>query len=193
MFVESVFYGLDSYKTHKQSSPAQSSLGQKFGIREFRGLFRGFLPVVASGSAPSFATFFALYVPIKSALQSIEAGLWPGQDQGTAFSFGVLGASLVCAVPASLVAVPSDTIKKRVVLGLEPDVRTAVSNILQVDGWRGLFVGWRANVIKDVPFAAVKMCFFEGSLNAYVGFKLRAKLIAKPPLPKVSAAWRRVW
>jgi hypothetical protein len=59
MFVDSIFYGLDSYKTHLQS---RGGGPQQLGLTEIRGLFRGFLPVVASGSAPSFATFFALYV-----------------------------------------------------------------------------------------------------------------------------------
>eukprot|EP01049_Picozoa_sp_SAG25_P006981 SAG25_NODE_550_length_6992_cov_63.479182_2_plen_100_part_00 len=58
---------------------------------------------------------------------------------------------------ASIVSVPSDVLKKRVVLGLESSVGSAIRHIWAADGARGLFVGWRANVIKDVPFAAVKM------------------------------------
>ena len=44
--VDSVFYSLDSYKTHAQSAKGAG----KFGLAEFRGLFRGFVPVVLSGS-----------------------------------------------------------------------------------------------------------------------------------------------
>ena len=67
--VDSVFYSLDSYKTHAQTAKGAG----KFGLTEFRGLFRGFVPVVLSGSAPSFAVFFSLYEPLKLSLQSSAA------------------------------------------------------------------------------------------------------------------------
>ena len=153
---DSVFYGLDSYKTHAQSAGG----AKKFGLKEFRGLFRGFLPVVASGSAPSFAVFFSLYEPLKLSLQS------DGRDAQNAAA--VLATSSLCAVPASVVAVPSDVLKKRVVLGLETDAKSAIRNIYNAGGVGGFFVGWRANVLKDVPFAAVKMCLFEGSVALYM-------------------------
>lgn len=154
--VDSVFYSLDSYKTHAQSASGVA----KFGLKEFRGLFRGFLPVVASGSAPSFAVFFSLYEPLKLSLQS--------DGRAAQNSAAVLATSGLCAVPASIVAVPSDVLKKRVVLGLEADANSAIRNIYRAGGVGGFFVGWRANVLKDVPFAAVKMCLYEGSVALYM-------------------------
>ena len=46
---DSVFYGLDSYKTHAQSAGG----ARKFGLKEFRGLFRGFLPVWPADPHPA--------------------------------------------------------------------------------------------------------------------------------------------
>ena len=83
-------------------------------------------------------------------------------------SAAVLATSGICAVPASIVAVPSDVLKKRVVLGLETDAKSAIRNIYNAGGVGGFFVGWRANVLKDVPFAAVKMCLYEGSVALYM-------------------------
>ena len=154
--VDSVFYSLDSYKTQAQSAGGTKS----FGLKEFRGLFRGFLPVVATGTAPSFAVFFSLYEPLKLSLQR------DGRDAQN--SAAVLATSGICAVPASIVAVPSDVLNKRVVLGLETDAKSAIRNIYNAGGVGGFFVGWRANVLKDVPFAAVKMCLYEGSVALYM-------------------------
>ena len=53
--VDSVFYALDSFKTQLQSRQGAAQGQRRFGLAEFRGLFRGFLPVVASGSAESCA------------------------------------------------------------------------------------------------------------------------------------------
>ncbi len=66
--VDSVFYALDSFKTQLQSRQGAAQGQRRFGLAEFRGLFRGFLPVVASGSAPSFAVFFSLYETIREVL-----------------------------------------------------------------------------------------------------------------------------
>jgi len=162
--VDSVFYALDSFKTQLQSRQGAEQGQRRFGLAEFRGLFRGFLPVVASGSAPSFAVFFSLYEPLKAALQHTESAA--AQN-----SAAVLAASGLCAIPASVVAVPSDVLKKRLVLGLEDDGRSAIRNIFQKRGVAGFFVGWRANVLKDVPFAAVKMCLYEGSSALYIALK----------------------
>lgn len=150
--VETFFYGLDSYKTRVQSGVKVA------GVAQFRGLFRGLLPVVMTGSAPSFATFFSLYEPLKIVLAD-------GNSEASKRS--ILLASAVCAVPASLVAVPSDVLKKRLVLGLDDSAAGAVRNIMRADGAAGLFVGWRVNLVKDVPFAVIKMSSYEALAMGY--------------------------
>jgi hypothetical protein len=43
--------------------------------------------------------------------------------------------------------------------------------IMHESGARGLFLGWQANILRDVPFVAIKMSLYEGIARAY----LRAK------------------
>jgi hypothetical protein len=64
------------------------------------------------GSAPTFGSFFALYQPIKSILLQPQA-LGGHQD------VAVLLASLGAGVPSSLIGVPSDVLKKRIILQQE--------------------------------------------------------------------------
>ena len=79
----------------------------------------------------------------------------------------LLGAA-AAAVPASLVAVPADVIKKQVVTGVHASPLSCVRHIVGKQGVSGLFLGWQANVLKDVPFAAVKMSLYEGLLWGYM-------------------------
>merc|ERR1711904_299731 len=122
-------------------------MGQEIKLRR---LTRGLLSLSLTGSAPSIAAFFVLYSPLKRAVD------------GTGIYGGVLAASAIAAVPASLVAVPADVVKKHVVLGIAKSPQAAAREIVQQRGVNGLFVGWQANVAKDVPFAVVKMALFEG-------------------------------
>jgi len=85
----------------------------------------------------------------------------------------LVGCTLAAAgagVAASLTAVPADVIKKRVVLGVDHSVLAAFKNVMGESGLPGLWSGWRANLAKDVPFAAIKMSLYEGLATAYLRF-----------------------
>lgn len=158
---DAVFYVLDSYKVQRQ-------MGMKH--LDWRSLSKGLVSLSLSGSAPSIATFFVIYTPLK---RQIQASGWASQS-------GVLFASVCGAVPASLVAVPADVIKKQVVLGLADSPGTASRSIWRKAGLRGFFVGWQANMIKDVPFAAVKMSLYEGIVQLYMHLASKADLEPSP-------------
>lgn len=146
-----MFYGADSYKAQLQS-------GQSVQARR---MLRGLVSISLIGNGPSLAFFFATY-------DGLKRQPWVGDS-----SFGVLLASMICAVPASLIAVPGDTLKKRVVLGVDRTPLRALRSVLAVSPG-GLMIGWQANLIKDIPFAAVKMSLYEGML------RLWASVLNKP-------------
>ncbi len=63
----------------------------------------------------------------------------------------------------SATGIPSDVLKKRMVLtssAADPSFVAAMRAATR-RGIGGLFVGWQANLIKDVPFAAVKVALYE--------------------------------
>jgi len=91
---DSIFYGLDSYKVQKQQ------LGGQVNVRH---LFRGLLPLTMMGTVPSFGTFFFFYEPCKRALADVY-----GLSDGASVAL----ASFAAGVPASLIYVPADTVKK---------------------------------------------------------------------------------
>ena len=91
---DSIFYGLDSYKVQKQQ------LGGQVNVRH---LFRGLLPLTMMGTVPSFGMFFFFYEPCKRVLADVY---------GLSDSASVALASFAAGLPASLIYVPADTVKK---------------------------------------------------------------------------------
>lgn len=154
---DSVLYAIDSAKVRQQSDPIKGS-GNGFRI-----LFRGMVPTIALGSVPVFGTFFLLYSPLRETLHYSEyQSLLPL-------------ASALCAVPATLVGIPSDVIKKRLVLGVDPNVYAAIRHITRDRGWRGLFAGFQVNLIRDIPFAAVKVGLYEWLAAYYKAWNGQSK------------------
>ncbi|KAL3904662.1 MAG: hypothetical protein SGARI_004825, partial [Bacillariaceae sp.] len=148
---DSVLYAIDSAKVRQQSTPQKGTSGS------IRILFRGMVPTIALGSVPVFGTFFLLYAPLRETLHQS-----PSEYQSL-----LPLASAVCAVPATLVGIPSDVIKKRLVLGVDPNVYAAIRHVTSDKGWRGLFAGFQVNLVRDIPFAAVKVGLYETFASYY--------------------------
>jgi hypothetical protein len=142
---DSLLYAIDSAKVRAQHKSAAS-----LSVGNISILFRGLAPTVLLGSLPVFGSFFLFYAPLRVTLQE------RGYDQLLPL------ASAICAIPATVVGVPADVIKKRVVLGIDPSVRAAISSATAERGMRGLFAGWHVNLIRDLPFAGVKVGLYEG-------------------------------
>lgn len=144
-----IFYSLDSYKTQLQAKSASVDL---------RKLFRGFLPLTLGGTVPSFGIFFGVYYPTKASL--LEYDIQP--------PLAVLISSITAGVPASFAAVPADVLKKQIILGRSSSLQDAAMKVMRKhNGIRGLFIGWEANQLKDVPFAALKLSAFEAMVHQY--------------------------
>jgi len=155
------FYSLDSYKIIKQA---------KENVKISK-LFKGAISLSILGSGPSFGIFFLMYAPIRDAI-NIQLG---GNNDGLA----VTTSSIISTVPSSIIYVPADVIKKRVILGEFPTVYTAFIRILRREGSRGLFLGWRANLLRDIPFGIVKMGLYESLSNIYISLFAHKRLLSQ--------------
>mmetsp|Transcript_14831 Transcript_14831/g.20787 ORF Transcript_14831/g.20787 Transcript_14831/m.20787 type:complete len:329 (-) Transcript_14831:162-1148(-) len=149
---DAVLYPLDAHKTHKQYFPSGSP-----GIR-WNLLYRGFLPVLVTGAGPCYGTFFAVNESVKYLLT---------EKLGLSQSFSVFPSSVAAAFPAAMVYVPADTIKKRAVTGMDTSGLSAIRTIAKTQGISGFYVGWRANMARDIPFTTIKMCFFQQACLLY--------------------------
>ena len=154
LVADSVLYAVDSAKVRAQSKPV-GGIGGSGGLRI---LFRGIVPSILLGSVPVFGSFFFLYAPVREILNHSSSG---------EYQYLLPIGSAVCAVPATIIGVPSDVIKKRLVLGIDANLSAAVKRVTADIGWRGLFAGWHVNLIRDLPFAAVKIGLYEIFVSYY--------------------------
>jgi len=144
VLADAILYGIDSAKVRAQHKSASSLTPRNISI-----LFKGLVPTVMLGSLPVFGTFFLLYAPIKVVLQENGYGqLLPV-------------ASVICAIPATVIGVPADVLKKRLVLGIDPSIQVALARVTEKQGIKGLFAGWHVNLIRDLPFSAIKIGLYE--------------------------------
>jgi len=150
IWTDLLFYGLDSYKVVQQAGKQP----------KLTNIFRGALPISVFGSGPSYGCFFLLYSPLREALTSLFGEYSSGVS--------VLISSVVCSVPSSICFVPADVIKKRLLLGEFSSVSEATSKILYTEGVAGLFLGWKVNLLRDVPFGVIKMGLYESIASLYV-------------------------
>mmetsp|Transcript_79067 Transcript_79067/g.155115 ORF Transcript_79067/g.155115 Transcript_79067/m.155115 type:complete len:343 (-) Transcript_79067:11-1039(-) len=163
ILTEIVFYGLDSYKVVKQ-------MGEKV---KFSRLFKGALPIAVLGAGPSYSSFFLFYNPIRNILSE---KLGPGSE-----SVSVLLSSIIAGVPSSVIYVPADVVKKQLLVNSSASASSStatgtstlgvVKQVYRTSGFTGLFLGWQANILRDVPFMVIKMSLYEGIARAYLKYK----------------------
>lgn len=145
--VDLVLYPLDTIKTR-----LQATAGAKLSVKTFQGLFNGVAPAIAA-SAPCAAVFFGAYDSLKRVLTE----KLPKDRASVAHAGAAAGADLV----QSVVRVPFEVVKQRVQAGVDASGRAALSSVLQSQGPRGLYRGWGALAMRDLPFDIIQFPLYE--------------------------------
>ncbi|BFZ55392.1 hypothetical protein PYCC9005_002433 [Savitreella phatthalungensis] len=165
-----LMHSLDTVKTRQQGAPGVSKyfhMGSAYRtiLREegvLRGLYGGVTPAML-GSLPGTAIFFATYECSKRNL--IALGL---PETLTHLTSGLLGDLL-----ASVIYVPSEVLKTRLQLQGKYDnahfqsgynyrgTIDAVRTIYRREGASALFHGYKATIVRDLPYSALTFAFYE--------------------------------
>ncbi|CAM9964937.1 unnamed protein product [Choristocarpus tenellus] len=145
--VDLVLFPLDTVKTR-----LQATAGAKLSLKTFEGLFNGVAPAIAA-SAPCAAVFFGAYDTFKTVLTK----KLPEKYAALAHSGAAAGADLT----QSIVRVPFEVVKQRVQAGVDTTGRAALSSILKTQGPRGLYTGWGALALRDLPFDIIEFPLYE--------------------------------
>ena len=169
LVIETLCYGHDSAKIFRQSGrtfpPLRYNSPLSFASTA-APYYRGFWPVLFTGTGPAFALFFSSYSLCKDYLGNWvdhrnRVNGW-GLSESTVDSIVSSSAAMAAAPLSSILAVPSDVIKKRMILQQPPTpFFTSMSQLLRSHGWKGLFQGYQANLTKDLPVAVLKMATYE--------------------------------
>jgi solute carrier family 25 S-adenosylmethionine transporter 26 len=64
------------------------------------------------------------------------------------------------------------------VLGIDPNINTALRNVMKNGGFRGLFLGWQTNLMKDIPFAGLKISLYENIKSQYLLYSKKDEVTA---------------
>jgi len=152
--VDIVLYPIDTVKTRLQTNTFKG-----FSTPEVSSLYSGLIGSL-SGHVPSSAVFFAVYQTTK------VLGLEPVLGGGSAFA--QLLASAGGNLAASTIRVPTEVVKTRMQSGAETAVPACVQTILSTDGPAGLFRGYPAFLLRDLPFDAIEFVAYEQLRILYV-------------------------
>jgi solute carrier family 25 (mitochondrial S-adenosylmethionine transporter), member 26 len=141
--VDIALFPLDTLKTRLQSAQGF------FWSGGFRGVYKG-LSATAIGSAPGAALFFSTYEHLK-------------EINSANFSTPVVHmiAAAVGECTACIVRVPTEVIKQRLQTGMYKSMPEAVGSILKLDGVSGLYRGFGATILREVPFSLVQFPLYE--------------------------------
>ncbi|EGF80399.1 hypothetical protein BATDEDRAFT_11642, partial [Batrachochytrium dendrobatidis JAM81] len=175
---DAVMHSTDTVKTRLQGqltarSEKYQGMAQAYRtiLKEegVRGLYGGFTAAVI-GSLLSHGVYFAAYEAIKREL--ISSGLNP---EASYFIAGGLG-----DVAASVFYVPSEVLKTRLQLQGHYNNPHSLSahnyrstfhastTILEKRGIAGMYHGWGATLIRDVPFTAIQFTLYETLKSFFV-------------------------
>jgi len=128
-----------------------------------QGFYSGVVASVAA-QAPAGAIKFSVY---ESLTQWVH-GRFPKESHGVLeLACGAL-AFLAC----SGVLVPGEVMKQRMQAGVYNSIREGMTEVLQTEGVRGLYTGYRATLTRDIPYT---MCEF----GFYAQFKRMARSVLK--------------
>ena len=165
-----LMHSLDTVKTRQQGAPtalkyattpkAYATIFLEEGL--FRGLYSGVTPAFC-GSLPGTVIFFGTYEYSKRHLI----------DAGCPESLAYLSGGLIGDLFASFIYVPSEVLKTRLQLQgryNNPHFKSgynyrgtldAGTTIARTEGAAALFHGYKATIMRDLPFSALQFAFYE--------------------------------
>ncbi|KAJ9529832.1 hypothetical protein QJQ45_022243 [Haematococcus lacustris] len=153
--VEAALYPLDTIKTRLQAMIGGGGLKALLDAGGGRALYAGTRWVWGNlvGVAPASAIFISVYEPVKAA---VEAAVHKDQ-----MFLGAVLAGMAAGTASSLVRVPTEVIKQRLQTKEFAGAATAVRSIVAREGLRGLYAGYGAFLLRDLPFDAIEFVAYE--------------------------------
>lgn len=171
-----LMHSLDTVKTRQQGDPhwpprytslsdAYMKILRQEGVR--RGLYGGFSAAML-GSFPGTVLFFGAYEFSKRTM--LDYGINP--------SVAYLASGFSADLVASVLYVPSEVLKTRLQLQGRFNnpafysgynyrgTLDAARTIVRVEGATKLYSGYKATIVRDMPFSAIQFAVYEQSRNA---------------------------
>ena len=134
---------------HTMPTAAQAIIAD----RGVLGLYSG-LNANLAGQVPSGAVKFAMYETLKQFLVQPHV---PAQYR----SLAEVASAAVAFLSCSVLLVPGEVVKSRLQAGVYRTFHEGLLRILREEGVRGLYTGYLATVIRDVPYTMLEFGLYE--------------------------------
>ena len=110
---------------------------------------------------PSFV-FYAFFLPfVHSCAHSTRSSTTFSSTSSIGSSYVGLVASLIASLPSNMIRIPAEVTKQRVQTGFNSNFFQAGTNILNIEGWKGLYRGGKSQLMRELPFNAVQFVIFN--------------------------------
>ena len=132
---------------------------------------------MATGCVPAHALYFSSYEYTKSILSTTTTSPTTGMTQT---QLGTIGASVAGAISSlchDLVMTPMDTIKQRMQLGHYDNMSHAFRQILQLEGWGGLYRSFNITVMTNLPYGMIMVSTNEFLRGVLLDAKRRQRSV----------------
>ena len=156
--VEAALYPIDTIKTRLQAMIGGGGIRALIEAGGGRGLYAGVWGNLA-GVAPASAVFISVYEPVKKYVMS--------QLPENRSYVGPMIAGAAAGLASSLIRVPTEVIKSRMQTKEFKGPIAAVKTIVSREGARGLYAGYGAFLLRDLPFDAIEFVAYEQLKKAY--------------------------
>jgi solute carrier family 25 S-adenosylmethionine transporter 26 len=152
-----LLYPIDSAKTLRQANPEQFS-SVWAALWSSRQWYRGVVPA-AIGAIPASALYFGVYEAMKSLLLQVQVQRQPAHQPPTVASRLLLHASAAASgnILSSMIFVPKEFIKQQLQYGSS----TSIQHCVAQHGLRGLYRGYQATLLRNIPSAALRFVLYE--------------------------------
>ncbi|CAG9327153.1 unnamed protein product [Blepharisma stoltei] len=139
--VETIIFPFDSIKIRLQ---ANSNLKFKFS-NAYKGL-----PYSLAATFPCAAAFWTSYSMLKNYL-----------NQYVSLQLSHTISAMVASACSGIVRNPFDVVKQQMQVGIHTKTSSALSRVLQRQGFKGLWIGTATAIYRDIPFNIIQMIVYE--------------------------------
>ncbi|PXF48072.1 Protein MITOFERRINLIKE 1, chloroplastic [Gracilariopsis chorda] len=163
MLTNTLLHPLDTVKTVRQADPThfRGMAPTLLKIIRTRGpfaLYAGIVPALI-GSAFSSALYFGAYEMVKGALAQMS----PYSFQKPRTRIPLTALSAACGnVASSVLFVPKEVVKQRMQSAVDPgNFFGAAKNVLAASGISGLYRGYKATLLRNIPSTMLRFAIYE--------------------------------
>ena len=161
-------YPMDTAKTLRQAEPSKyknvyEALGGAMYDRiqgwHIARVYRGVVPSTL-GAIPSSALYFGAYEGMKSVIQCItntDPNNGKVKDRLIVHSLSAASGNFL----SSAIFVPKEAIKSQMQYMGNANLAQAATNLCRTQGIRGLYSGYKATLLRNVPTAALRFTLYE--------------------------------